>query len=279
MSNQGVLGALLGFNLLLGAACSVDSPRHHYSLAERFWGDKNYAAAVAEFERVVAKDSSSELAQQALFRAATTQALFLGQYSEAVQKLRTFIQKSSDIQLIWSAQTQIGDLLYSSLENYEQSILHYLSLLKTYPHSDEAPSFYFRIAKSHFFLFQFSEALQTYQRMILKYPKTIWSEKASFEVGMTYYTRGQRQVGAKEGDASDFKKAISAYEHLIQDYPKSELISEARFGIASCLEELDQLEEAFRIYSELKKTYPSPNVIEIKLIRIRERMAHRRRKR
>ncbi len=270
---------LVGLIFISCLACSVDSARHHYVLAERLWGDKNYPAAVAEFERVMAKDPVGELGQQALYRAATTQALFLGQYVEAIQKLRSFIQLSTDSQLVWSAQTQIGEIQFTHLESYEQAIAHYQNLIKIYPDTSEAPAFLFRIAKSHFFLFQFDDALQTFQTIIAKFPKTSWSEKSKFEMGTTLFTRGQRQGRSKNIESNDFEKAIAIYQQFIQLYPKSELVAEARFGIASSLEELDQLEEAYTTYSELRRTYPAPQVIEIKLNRIKERLAHRRSKR
>ena len=40
-------------------------------LAERLWQEKNYAAAVTEYEKVVQKDPSSDLGIEAAYRAAT----------------------------------------------------------------------------------------------------------------------------------------------------------------------------------------------------------------
>jgi tetratricopeptide (TPR) repeat protein len=270
---------LLGLSFLLVMGCSVDSARHHYVLAERFWSDKNYAAAVIEFERVIAKDPSGGLGQQALYRSAMTQTLFLGQHVEAVQKLRSFIQYSTDSNLIRAAQIQVGEVLFTHLENYEQAVLHYQSLIKLYPDSSDVPSFLFRIAKSQFFLFQFSEALGTFQKIISQFPDTVWSERATLELGTTFFTRGQRQSVHSVSESNDFDLAIQSYRKFIKLYPKSDLAAEARFGIASCLEEEDQLDEAYLIYSDLIKTYPAPRVVEIKISRIKERLAHRRSKR
>ncbi len=271
-----------GFPFLLSIAalaslvgCSVDSAKNHYLLGERLWVDRNYASAVAEFEKAVVKDPRGKLGQQALYREATTQYLFLGQYLEAVQNLKKYCQRSTDLSSIWSAQLQMGEILFNHLDQYDQVVLHYRGILKERPEVPEAPSFLFRIAKSHFYLFQFNDALQVYSELITKYPKSSWAEKAYFEKGMTYFTRGEKQSDVRGSPGQDFQLAIQSYQRFIQLYPKSEFTSEARFGIASCYEELDQLDEAYSIYSELRKSYPAPNVIEIKLIRIRERLAHR----
>ena len=255
--------------------CAVDSAKNHYILAEKLWGDRNYSAAVAEFEKVINKDPRGVLGQQALYRAAMTQSLFLNQYSDAVLKLRRFSQNNSDAVATHSAQVQIGELLYSHLEQYDQAISHYRSLLKSDPLFPESPSFLYRVGKSHFFLFQFNDALQAYAEVIAKFPTSLWAEKSYFELGMTYFTRGESQLEGSSRGGLDFQRAIEAFQKLIRLFPKSGLVPEARFGIASCKEELDQLDVAYRMYAELKTSFPSPQVIEIKLNRIRERLSHR----
>ena len=77
--------------------------------------------------------------------------------------------------------------------------------------------------------------------------------------------------------AEPFKKAQKAYESFIQKYPKSEWVPQAEFGIASCLEEEDLLELAYQKYETLKARYPSQRVIGVKLARIKERLALRKR--
>ncbi|MGZ3687127.1 MAG: hypothetical protein ACXVBW_02430, partial [Bdellovibrionota bacterium] len=59
------LAAFLGLT-----ACSVDSAKNHYVLAEKLWSDRKYQASVSEFEKVTAKDPHGKLGLQALYRAA-----------------------------------------------------------------------------------------------------------------------------------------------------------------------------------------------------------------
>jgi TolA-binding protein len=146
----------------------------------------------------------------------------------------------------------------------------------------EAPEFQFRIAKSHFFLWHFADAIQAYETLIKSYPQTPWAEKASYEIGVTYFTRGEQHAGrgglasmSLARDSDVYQEAIDAYEKFLKKYPNSELAPQARFGIAACLEEMDQLDAAFHAYEALRASYPSPKVIEIKLARIRERKAQR----
>lgn len=269
------LAWIVGPVLALSLACSVDSAKSRYILAEKLYADGKYPASVTEFDKVVAKDPRGKLGAQALFRSAMIQTLYLGQHADAVRKFKTFIDLSPESPAAWEAQREIGEILYSRMEQYEQAIQHYRALLKARPGVQEAPEFLFRIGKSHFFLWQFEDAVATYHELSKKFPRSPWAEKAAYEIGVTYFTRGGQQPGGKGGGIESFQEAMDGYQRFLKRYPESALAPEARFGIASCLEELDQLDAAYHQYEALLGSYPSPNVIRIKLARIKERKAQR----
>ena len=170
------------------------------------------------------------------------------------------------------AQRQIGELLYTKLERYEKAVEHYQGLLKKNPTGPDSAFFKYRIAKSDFFLWKFNDAIEAYQTLIREHPGSRYSEKARFEVGVTYFTQGEK---GQEKGAQAFQQAIEAYQQFIKLFPKSELVPQARFGVASCFEEMGQLDAAYHAYEELQSSYPAPKVIQIKLARIRERRAQR----
>lgn len=257
--------------------CSVENAKKHYVLAEKLWYDGKYGASVVEFDKVTAKDPNGKLGMQALYRSALTQALFLNEYVEATKKFLTYADQAGDTSMGWEAQKQVGDLLFSKLEHYDQAISHYQRMLQRKPDAPEAPDLLYRIAKSKFYLWEFDEAIATYRDLIHKYRKHPLAERAAYEIGLTYFTRGeQRPSGNSTGSGKEaYQDAIDAYEAFIKQYPESALVPEARFGIANCLEELDQLDAAYHSYEALQNTYPSPKVIQIKLARIRERKAQR----
>jgi TolA-binding protein len=256
-------------------ACSVDSAKNHYLLAEKLWNDKNYSAAVSEFEKVTVKDPRGKLGSQALFRSATTQFLFLSQYNDSVTKFKAFVQMSRDSRLSWEAQLHIGEIFYSKTDQYDQAISHYRELLKERPYHPDAPEFLYRVAKSHFFLFQFGDAIVAFEELMKRYPNSPLVEKALYGIGSTYLTRGEQYSDDPGNGNQSYELAKETFEKFLKRYPKSTLVSEAQFGIASCLEELDQLQKAFEAFESLKKTYPSPDVIQVKLSRIRDRIHQR----
>jgi TolA-binding protein len=256
--------ALLSF----AGACTSNSPQNQYILAEKLWSDGKYESAVMEFERVSRRDPNGELGLQALYRAAVTEAYFLSQYGEAIRKFRTYAEKRAGHPSAWEAEKQVGELLYSKLEQYEQAIQHYEALLKEKPDSADAPEFLFRVGRSQFFLWRFSEAIASYRSLTKRYATSEWAERAMYEIAVSLYTRNKQ---SEEG----FQDAIDAYQAFLKKYPSSRYAPEARFGIAACLEEMDQLDAAYHAFEALKSTYPSPQVIQIRLARIKERKAQR----
>lgn len=273
---RALIGALAVTLLLQG--CTVNSAKNRYLFAEKLWKDGKYAAAVSEFEKVIAKDSKGRLGQQAMYRAAMTQTLYLEQHGEAVRKFKAFAELSPEAPLAWDAQKQIGEIYFFRTEQYDPAIRHYRSLIQQRPNAPELPEFLYRIGKSEFFLWRFDDALKTFREIQSRFPEQEWAEKAAFEIGVTYYTRGERRpAGTRVSSQESYQDAMDAYQGFLKKYPRSPLAVQAQFGIAACLEELDQLDAAYHRYEALQSTYPSPKVIQIKLARIRERKIQRNR--
>lgn len=264
------LARVLGATALLLAlsACSGNSAKSRYLLAEKLWSDEKYAAAVAEFEKVIQQDPKGKLGLQALFRAGMTETLYLGKHEDAVRKFNRFIEAVPEGESAWEARRQIGEILFSKTEQHDLSVLHYRSLLQARPQDPEAPFFQFRVARGLFLSGEYGDAISEYRELHRKYPDTEWGQRAVLEIGATYFTRG----GA---DAP--QEAMDAYQRFLKLYPTSPWVPEAHFGIAQALEEMDQLDAAYAQYEALKDSYPSPKVIQIKLIRIRERQDQKKR--
>ncbi len=256
--------------------CTGQTVKNRYIFAEKLWSDQQYAAAVAEFEKVAVRDPQGQLGLQALFRAAMTQTLYLAQYPEAIQKFSRLAENSKNPEMAWESQLQIGEILYAKTEQYDQAIQHYNKLLQLRPQTPEAAEFIFRIGKAHFFRWEFSEAISSFEELMKKYPTHPLAEKALYEIGMSQFTRASQT--AQSGETTPqftFQQAIDTFNRFIKQYPSSSTSVLAKFGIASCLEEMDQLDAAYTQYEAIKSEYPAPEVIQVKLMRIKERKAQR----
>lgn len=241
-------------------------------LAEKLWQEKNYAAAVAEYEKVIQKDPSTKLGIQAGFRAAMTQTLFLNEHLSALRKLNRIVEANIDPEFTYLAHRQMGEILFSRLEQHEQAIAQYERMIELYPKDPNQAEYVFRIGKSQFHLLRFDDAMKTYKIVVDQFPNTEWAKRARFETAVAQQTKGH-QLQAKETRSANevFKQAVKRYEEFIKLFPNDPLALQAKFEIGNCYEELDQIDAAYKAFEELKEKHPNRTVIELKLRRIRER--------
>ena len=258
------------------SACTTGSAKRHYIVAEKLWSDGKYEAAVDEFEQVIRRDPDGEFGRKALFRAAMTEMIFLQRYVDALFKFQSFVEKSLPSSVHqWSAQVSIGEIFYTHLRRYRRAIRHYQYLVEHHPNKKDVPQFLYRIARSHFFLWNFDESIAVYEKLIARYPESEFVEKAEYEIGMSLFTSGEQTPGGHGPGMKVYQQAIQQFQSFIRKYPESNYRVQAQFGIAACLEEMDQLQQAYEQYQKIESIYPSPNVVKIKLIRIQERLAQR----
>lgn len=278
MKRAGTLS--FGFLLAaLSAACTVKSAREHYIVAERLWGDGNYKGAAQEFERAASKDPSGSLGMQALFRASMTQTLFLDQPVDAVKNLKKYLEialaNPAGAQT-FPAKLLLGEIMFSKLNQYEQVIPHYQALLAEKPDAPEAAELLFRIGKSHLYLWQFEKAVDVFQDVLKRFPKSSQAERAAYEIGVAYFTGGEQKFSA-EGEAGidAFQSAIRAFQTFLRQHPNSGLRDDAKLMMANCYEELDQLNDAYALLKEIEPIHTAKNLIRLRMRRIEQRLTRK----
>ena len=195
---------------------------------------------------------------------ATIQYLYVSDYADAVKSFRQFTFLSQDTGLVYESEKNIGEVLFSKLEDYKGAVEQYTRLIGKYPDSKEKGFFQFRMAKSHYNLLKFEDAIKGFGKVVAESTDPALKEESLYQIGNSLYTKG------------DYEQAIDAFEDLLVGFPKGKyaiLLSLAwRFAM-----ELEQLDEAFRIYESIKDKYPERGVLELKLKRVSERRSHRNR--
>ncbi len=95
--------------------------------------------------------------------------------------------------------------------------------------------------------------------------------KVMFDLAGACYAMG-------ENDKQAYNKALKIYQDLKQksQVKNHRMYVEAIFGEAATREELDQLEEAYDLFQSIKADYPAPNVIQVRMVRLNERMKKKR---
>lgn len=285
-----ILGALAASMLsVCVAACGSTGAKGEYILAEKLWHEKSYVAAAAQFERAFLKDQKGALGRQALFRAATTQMLFTQKYSAALELFRKYLEVDPTGHAARDAEIQIGEILFQKTRQYDLAIQHYRKWLRERPGDPLNPEFLFRIGRAQFYLWQFEDAIQTFENVGLQAPQSDWVAEALYQGGMAHLAlAGQSQDAPGRGASEDpedqdrpgamgqkerYQQAMKAFEATTERFPQSKAALEAKLARATVYEELGQWEEALKELEPLEKRYPVPQVIQIRQTRIRERLA------
>ena len=262
--------------LLVGmswSGCTVQSSiSNHYLTAEKLWTEKNYPAAVSEFDFVVKESPNSAIGLQSLWRAAMTRELFLGQSEDALRNFELFLERAGGSDLAPQAQLEIGEILFSKLAQYPKAIEHYQRLLeqKKFSH-DEESKFVYRIARGYFLTNQIRKAQEWYERGLKNYGDSSLVPKFKYDLANTWYALG-------ETDKSAYAKALKVFQELGQSTKSTDhrLYVQSLFGEAATLEEMDEFEKAYSLFSAIQADYPAPNVIKVRMLRLSERMKKKR---
>ncbi len=259
--------------VFLISACTVQSSTsNHYLTAEKLWTEKNYPAAVSEFDRVVKEAPNSAIGLQALWRSSMTKALFLNAPEDALKGFELFLERASNSELAPQAQMEIGELYFSKLGQFQKAIEFYTKLLpsKRFQPQDIA-NFKYRIARSYFQTNRIKKSIEWYESVLTEYPDSPVAMKVMFDLAGACYAMG-------ENDKQAYNKALKIYQDLKQksQVKNHRMYVEAIFGEAATREELDQLEEAYDLFQSIKADYPAPNVIQVRMVRLNERMKKKR---
>jgi tetratricopeptide (TPR) repeat protein len=264
---------LLASMVLAVSGCTIQSSvSNHYLTGEKLWTEKNYPAAVAEFDRVVKESPNTALGLQSLWRASSTRQLFLNEPEEALKGFELFLERAGDSDLAPQAQMEIGEIYFTKLAQYEKAIEHYQKLLSSgkYPSDDES-KFYYRIGRSYFRSHQLKKAIEWYEQGIKKYPDSPYSTKSKFDLANAWYALGELEKGG-------YQKALKMFQELKGETRVREPLIHVQsiFGEASTLEEMDDLEQAYELFKSIENNYPAPNVIKVRMVRLGERMKKKR---
>ncbi len=264
--------SLLALLVILSACTVQSSVSSHYLTAEKLWTEKNYRAAVSEFDHVVKESPNTPIGLQALWRASMTRDLFLGESEEALKGFEAILERAGSSELAPQAQIQMGEIYFTKLARYPKAIEHYEKLLQAGKFSEEEQArFLHRIGRSRFLLGQIRSAIEVFEQAAKKHPTSAMTPKIKLDLANSWYALG-------DGDKSSYGKALRIYGEVAESTQNTNprLYAEAVFGEAATLEELDELEKAHERFKSIANHYPAPNVVRIRMVRVSERMAKKR---
>ncbi len=218
----------------------------------------SYSEAVALFTKLHDEHPSFERIPQALFQSAEIQDLYLGRYSDALLTYLKLERDYPDAPEVFLARRQVAVLYKYRLNDCSQAIAVYQKVLdRTERDSDQLQ---YEVADCYFRLNNFSQARIEFESLLKNYSYSSLFAEVQYRIAMTYALEGK------------LPEAAGAYRVVIERWSESPYAIEASFGLATVLEEQEELVEALKILEELAGVYPKEDILIRKTEQVRERI-------
>ncbi len=220
--------------------------------------ETRYSEAVELFKGLHDEQPSFLRIPEALFQTAEIQDLYLGRYSDALLTYLMLERDYPEAPEVFSARKQVAVLYKYRLNDCGQAIAVYQKVLDDADgNSDQLQ---YEVADCYFRLNNFAQARIEFESLLKNDPQSDLFAEVQYRIAMTYALEGK------------LPEAAGAYRVVIERWSESSYAVEASFGLATVLEEQEELVEALKILEELKGIYPKEDILTRKTEQVRERI-------
>ncbi|MCK4965775.1 tetratricopeptide repeat protein, partial [bacterium] len=134
--------------------------------------------------------------------------------------------------------------------NYQIAKVRFEKFLTDYPRSTRIEDALFKLAESHFFLKEYTNAINIYLEFSVKYPFSAYIDDTSYRIGESHFRK------------REFPKAIEKLKKFIEEYPKSRFVGEATYWIGDAHFNLNEYEDALSYYEQVIKKFPESSIAD-----------------
>jgi TolA-binding protein len=248
-----LFGGLIYYMTHLGEMLTDD-----YSQAEALLEEQRYEQAVEAFRQIYEHHPSFSQAPQAIFQAGEILNIYLQNYHEAVLAYLLVEKDYPNTELSRRAQRQVADIYKNRLRDYPRAIVAYQKLLDS--GAEGGDRIQYEVADTYFRLENFEQARIEFESLLKNYPGSALLPEVEYRIAVAWTLEGHP------------KEAESVFRRVSERWPESTYALEARYGLATSLEERDELSEALKVLESLKGSYPNTEAVAKKIEQVQERM-------
>lgn len=260
---------LITFLLLTGlVACSVNLKEKHWRLAEQYLKQDQLQRAIDEYTKVIHYGPKDEMAQKAIRQIARIYEEYIKNYPKAIESYQQLKASSDNEDVKLMASWRIAKIYQLKLNSLEKAGDEYKELYELIASKRrEGPEILLEWAQTLIDAGKFEEAIIRYKEFRKKYPGHKHGPKV-------YLYEGQGFLSLRDGEEAQkvFNEIINLFSHK-QGFEV--LVSEAFFGLGESLEIKDELKRAVSAFEKARGAYPNPNVLELKIERVQQRIKQR----
>lgn len=229
-----------------------------FGRAEALLEEKRYEQAAEAFHRLYERHPSFELAPQAIYQSAEILNLYLQKYHEAMIAYLLVEKDYPNTELARKAQRQVAEIYKNRLRDYPRAIIAYQKSLDS--GAADGDRIQYDVADCYFRLENFEQARIEFESLLKNFPDSPLLPEVGYRIAVTWSLDGQPL------------QAESAFRRVTERWPDSPYAQEAKFGLATTLEERDELREALALLETLQGSYPNVEAVKKKIEQVQERM-------
>lgn len=255
-----LLVVLISFLFLL-AACTESRVEKLMAKANEEWIDGRNHSAIEIFKSVLEIAPSGPYVEEALFRLGEIYHFGLGDNTQAINYFQEVARMNKKGPFAYDARKYIAEMVEFTFKDYEQAIIEYQNLIYKYGDGSENGDHQYRIASIYYKIPNYEQALVELEILMENYPASQWVDEAQYKIIEIFYALDRCSESREQ------------YQRFMSGNLKNPFKGEADFIMASCLEDEGKLEEALEIFSGLKGNYKYPDLLQVKLEGIKNRIA------
>lgn len=225
-------------------------------------GEGDYAGAEALFRRIYERHPRFPLASRALLQAGEVRELYLQRPEEALLAYLLVERDYPGSEAARRARRHSAGI-YKRLRDYERAIITWQKILDEGP--ADADRLQYEVADAYFRLENFEQARIEFEALARSYPRSPLLPEVAYRIAVAW---------SLEGKSAEAEKA---FREVTARWPGTPYGTEARFGLASVLEEREELHKSLEILEALRGVYPNREVLERKIGQVNERIRKKRR--
>lgn len=200
----------------------------------------------------------SHLAPQSLYRRGEILNIGLKRYREALVAYLLLVKEYPQDGLARRGQEKVADIYKYRLQDHSQAIVAYQDLLDM--GVGQGSRFQYEIADAYFKLNNFEQARIEFDSYLGAYPQGELVAEVKYRRGVCLSLEGK------------LMEAELQFKEVADSWPDSDDGIEAKFMLASVIEEQERLREALSIFESLKEAYPNRVALENRIVQVKERI-------
>lgn len=224
---------------------AFEADRLNFYMAECYFKSGKYQEALSRYNSI--KNNDDEFVKQIIY--SKGYCFFnLGNYDNAAYQFSDFITKYPNDSRTTDARLRLADSYFGS-KNFAAASAIFKKLFQSGKFSTDDPYTYYQYAQALYKSGETEAAINEFQKLQQKFPKTSYGENSLFTIGFIRFQDGE------------YKNAIDDYRNVILIYKNTSLAPVVYYSIGDAYFNLEMYDSAIVNYQNVMVKYPSSDYV------------------